>query len=295
MDSSQPIPKFEAQDPFRDIPPQADGKGVLTTEQFTLLAELAHRRYGLSLPPKKRFMVSNRLMKLKRLKGFADIDAVLEHYQGSTEREDSLDLFDVLSTNLTHFFREAQHLELLVERVLARAKASGNRRLRIWSAGCSRGCEPYSIAISLLEAIGDLRGWDIRILATDLAVSELEMARRGVFCAEMTRAVPPPIVAKYFDKEPQEGGLRIKESVKKHVTFALLNLLDPWKMRGPFDAIYCRNVMIYFDDPTRGQLTSRFASLLAPDGVLFLGSSESLTGIHADLLRIHPSSYRKVC
>jgi chemotaxis protein methyltransferase CheR len=294
MEPRRPTPVPKDSISLSGLPQHSPSEADLTVKQFNRLSKLAYDRYGLNIVEKKRFMVSNRLMKLQRRFKFADMEALLEHYQMSKSREDALDLFDVLSTNLTHFFREAQHLDLMVQNTLKNAKESGNRKIRIWSAGCSRGCEPYSIVISLLEAIPNPEEWDIRVLATDLSVTQIDLAKRASYGSDAIRAVTPQVAKKYFDHNAETGDLSVKRRVKEYVTFAILNLLDPWKMHGPFDAIFCRNVMIYFDDATREKLTTRFTTLMRPESALFLGCSESLTGNHDSLLRISPSSYRKV-
>ena len=263
--------------------------GLLSDEQFSRVARLAMDRFGLDLPVRKRQMVTNRLTRLRRDMQLESLESLIGVLEQSDSGEDRLQLFDVLSTNLTHFLREHEHLETLL-RELDQAPWD---RLRIWSAGCSAGCEPYSISMVLAEHYENLARKDFKLLATDFSVSVLRQAKEGLYSQEMVRNLSPEQLTRFM--EPQGEEFRVREVLRRPITFALLNLMEPWRMQGPFDAIFCRNVMIYFDKPTREQLTRRFTELLKPGGLLFLGSSESLSGNHRELLRIAPSSYRRSC
>ncbi len=271
---------------------------TLTPGQFARVQRLAYDRFGLSIPGHKLTMINNRLSKLRRQQRFANIEELIAHYETTTQPEELLTLFDCLSTNLTMFYREAEHYEVLRKHALeplANCPPGSRQPLRYWSAGCSKGCEPYTLSMVLRDTLRDLEGWDARILATDLAVSELRVARSGVYPEKFVEGLDPQIVARHFTRGTQKGTpcVRVRPEVAAPVTFALLNLVKPWKLRGPFDAIFCRNVMIYFDEPTRLQLVNRFKALVRPGGFLFLGSSEGLPGEHEDLLRVAPSAFRK--
>ncbi len=270
----------------------------LEPHQFERIRVIAQRRFGLSIPSQKLTMANNRLVKLQRRLQFADLEALVLHFEGPASAEDFLQLFDCLSTNLTMFFREADHYDVVVDQLLAPIRelpAQARPKLRFWSAGCSRGCEPYSLAMILRDQLGDLSAWDARILATDFAITELQQARSGVFPVRFVEDLDPELVDRHFHKEVQgtETIVRVNPEIMAPVTFGLLNLMAPWKMRGPFDAIFCRNVMIYFSEETRHQLVLRFEKLLRPGGFLFLGSSEGLPGEHDDLQRVFPSASRK--
>ncbi len=269
----------------------------LTDRQFELLSAVAHKRWGLHMPAAKRGLVSSRASRLMRRLGYASLDQLCAELEAPESSIDPLELFDVLSTNHTSFFREPRHFEALVREVVRPAASSRGGELRLWSAGCSNGAEPYSMSIAVSEALRDPSALRLRILATDLSTTILARARHGQFPAKALEGLGPQLVTRYFQRESDETDGRVhysvRSQVRRPVTFALLNLLDPWRMRGPFDAIFCRNVMIYFDVPTKSALVERFVQLLRPGGLFFVGGSESLNGIRSDLDNLEPNVYRK--
>ena len=206
-----------------------------------------------------------------------------------SDLKESAKLVDELTTNKTSFFREASHFDVLRNKIIPSLK---DRRLRIWSAGCSSGEEPYTLAMTVKEAGTALDGVDVRILATDLSERMLEKARAGVYAEETLADVAPPLRQKYFEPAGEEQW-RVKPILKSLIQFAPLNLQQAWPMKGPFNAIYCRNVMIYFDRETRQKLVTRYAELLAPGGFFFVGHSESLTGITHTLRYVEPAAYQR--
>jgi len=180
-----------------------------------------------------------------------------------------------MTTNLTRFFREQHHFDFLQETIIPKIRLGAEkRRLRIWSAGCSSGEEPYSIAMTLLDHFPDLGRWDARILATDLDTNMLSQGAKGLYAADTLGDVPKTYQERFFT--PKGGGFIPKEGVRKLIAFKPLNLLEPWPVKGPFDVIFCRNVMIYFDNPTKTDLVRRYAKLLSPGGWLVVGHSETL-------------------
>jgi chemotaxis protein methyltransferase CheR len=191
-----------------------------------------------------------------------------------------------LTTNVTRFFREPHHFEHLKERLLApmAEEIRNGRRVRIWSAGCSSGQEPYSIALSILSVMPDARSFDLRILATDINAHVLETARQASYTAEEAASVPVALRRAWMEPQP-DGALRLDAAVRGLVTFRPLNLIGAWPMKGPFDAVFCRNVVIYFDERTQMRLLSRMAALLKPGGFLYLGHSERLVGPAEALFR----------
>jgi chemotaxis protein methyltransferase CheR len=201
-------------------------------------------------------------------------------------------MVEAMTTNKTSFFRELQHFSYLRRQIVPGVR---NRKIRVWSAGCSSGEEPYSIAIWLQEAIQDHNLWDMEILATDLSSSMIAQARKGVYGAKHLQDVPPLLISKYFtciETRPVRL-FEIVESVRHRVHFARLNLIEEWPMRGPFDVIFCRNVMIYFDKFVQGQLVDRFWNLLKSGGHLFVGHSESLAGSPHKFRYVQPAIYVK--
>src|SRR5262249_31632383 len=202
-------------------------------------------------------------------------------YRQILERGDSDELAqfcNAITTNLTSFFREAHHFEYLRDELLAplAADARGPRRLRFWSPGCCSGEEPYSLAMTIHEALPDARRWDIRILATDLDTEVLGRGRRGVYEEERVRGLPAARLERFFC--PDDGGKAaryvVTEELRNLIAFRELNLMRALPMKGPFDAIFCRNVIIYFDKDTQRDLFARIAQLQRPGNLLFLGHSE---------------------
>jgi chemotaxis protein methyltransferase CheR len=271
----------------------------LTKEEFRLIADIAYRRWGLSLPDTKMPMVSGRLSSYARRTGVASIEEFIGRLQSDESQQDLLAIFDMLSTNVTSFFRDPEHFNYL-EREFYTALARGNttlpdRKIRIWSAACSTGAEPYSLAIHAREHLPAIDQWDVRILATDLSDSALAVARRGVYPADMLGSLDPDLVARHFLRGTgrSAGYVKVSPAARDLVTVARLNLIDPWPMKGPMQVIFCRNVMIYFDNPTKQRLVERMYDLLDPGGLLVLGSAETLGGLTTRFQHVQPSIYRK--
>ena len=267
----------------------------LTDAQFDEISEMVRELCGINLHNGKRELVKARLSKRLRALGLTDFQQYMKYVRG--DANELIVMLDELSTNLTSFFREPGHFEHLARHVLFRAARRGDPkpRLRIWSAGCSSGEEPYSVAIAVLEALPDPPAWDVRVLATDISTRMLEAARNGTYSVKRIESVPGGMRGRYLEcvqARPQRM-YRVKDSVRDLVTFARLNLMGPWPMKGPFDAIFCRNVMIYFDKPTQQRLIDRFDDLLAPGGTLYLGHSESLTGVRHRFQYVQPTVYEK--
>ena len=271
---------------------------VLTDAQFEEIASFVHRVCGIDLRSDKRALVRARLTKRMRelgLPGFTEYLGYLKRDRGGGELTAML---DAVSTNVTGFFRGQDHFDYLQEEVLPRlirGRGGAGRSIRMWSAGCSSGEEPYSLAITLCEAIPQHRLWDIKILATDLSSQVLARAKMGVYPEERLSGVSPRARSRYFRPVDgsTEGQYRTAVDLRDMITFARLNLMGSWPMQGPFDAIFCRNVMIYFDQAVRTKLVQRFWELLAPGGPLFIGHSETLTGINHQFQHVQPAVYQK--
>ncbi len=259
-----------------------EGEGFLAREfpytaaDFERARRLILGRVGISLNESKQNMVYNRLVKRVRalkLPSFGEYLRILD----DAEHPEWQQFVNALTTNLSHFFREQYHFPVLVEH----AKAIGRSPVRVWSAAASTGEEPYSIAIALCEAFGTLQP-PVAILGTDIDTGVLETARRGVYPMEKVEPVSPERLKRFFLRGTgsKEGFARVRPELGRLVEFRQLNLTEAaWDLKGPFDAVFCRNVMIYFDKPTQHQVLRRIAEVLAPDGLLFAGHSESF--LHA--------------
>ena len=272
---------------------------VLSERDFRKISDMVYKHCGINLHDGKKELVRARLAKRLRLGKFKTFPEYMKHVMADNTGKEFSSLIDSLSTNLTSFFREGQHFQYmrdkLLPRMLERKRNERNFRVRCWSAGCSSGEEPYSIAMTLLEAIAGRGRWDVKTLATDISTTILETAQRGVYVKERVAPVPPLQRNKYFTtrKQDREEVFEVSRSLRDVVIFKYLNLLKDWPIRGPLDFIFCRNVIIYFDKPTQQRLINRYWNLLGPGGVLFTGHSESLTGIEHKFDYVQPTIYMK--
>jgi len=269
---------------------------------FDFIAGLVHRLAGIALPPHKVEMMYSRLARRLRELGMADFDEYCALLEADGDGRELGALINALTTNLTSFFRERHHFDHLAATTLPEARAAGSggkTRLRIWSAGCSSGEEPYTIALVIMTAVPDLTRWDARILATDIDTRMLETARRGVYPAEAVEGVPVAVRDRFFRKTGRSDPgapplVTVGDELRRLITFKSLNLMEPWPMGGPFDAIFCRNVLIYFDRAGRSGVVDRFADLLRPRGYLYLGHSENLHGVSRRFALAGSTLYRRV-
>ncbi|WOI52614.1 protein-glutamate O-methyltransferase [Parvularcula sp. LCG005] len=246
---------------------------------FKQIAQFLYAETGIALTDAKKSLVYSRLVKRLRALRLASFKDYRDYIDGPGGDAEKAQMIFSLTTNVTAFFRESHHFTQLMEEALPplieRAKMGG--RVRIWSAGCSNGQEPYSIALSLLTVCPDAEKYDIKILATDIDGIVLEEARHGLYSDRNVEGVPAGIKAKYLKRVgPDEW--QVSDRVKALVTFKQLNLIRPWPVKGPFDVIFCRNVVIYFDDPTKEKMWTQFAQHMAPDAYLFVGHSERVAG-----------------
>jgi chemotaxis protein methyltransferase CheR len=265
---------------------------ILSARQFDVVRQLMYRVAGINLSAGKEGLVRSRLAPRLRELGLSDFDAYLDHIDRDVSGVEFRQFVDVLTTNKTSFFREPEHFDLLQREILP-ALAARDTPARVWSAGCSSGEEPYTIAIVAREILGP--GADhVRILATDLSTRILRRAREAVYRDQDLADVPPGLARRHFARAPERpGAQRVVDATRALVRFARLNLIDDWPMHGPFDVIFCRNVMIYFDRPTQQRLVERYSQMLAPGGWLYVGHSESLTALDHELHYVQPAVYRK--
>ena len=268
----------------------AEGKEFLFTQSdFERVRRLIYDRAGIALGDGKQEMVYSRLSRRLRLLHLGTFEAYLRLLEADAGGSEWEQFTNALTTNLTSFFREAHHFPVLAEHVKARGGP-----IEIWCCASSTGEEPYSLAITLCEAFGTLTP-PARILATDIDTQVLAKAEAGVYSLERVSDMSAERLKRFFlrGKGPQAGYVRLRPELRRLISFKPLNLLDDrWALKGPFDAVFCRNVMIYFDKPTQGQILSRFAPLLKPSGLLFAGHSENLSFVTRDFSLIGKTVYQ---
>ena len=276
-----------------DAAPSAELDG----ESFRAIAELAYAESGLTLVEEKTTMIQSRLRHRLRALGldaFSQYCAYVRSDEGQQERRF---LISALTTNVSHFFREAHHYDFLNETLTARyANSKTSPPLRIWSAGCSKGQEALSIAMSMMENHPQRAEGDFRILATDIDPVVVQFAQHGRYPEKMTKGASPALRNKYFDETEPEGGeptYTATRKIRDLIRYNELNLLASWPIKTKFDAIFCRNVVIYFDAETQDRLWPRFRAAMQPDGLLFLGHSERIaTPEKFGFECIAPTTYR---
>jgi chemotaxis protein methyltransferase CheR len=274
----------------------------LTDGEFRRISHLVYEHCGINLHEGKRELVRARLATRLRTGGFPSIGDYIDHVLADPTGAEFTTLIDTVSTNLTSFFRESRHFDYLAGKFLPQLVESrqrdGQRRIRAWSAGCSSGEEPYTLAMVLLENVPQPQSWDIKILATDISTKVLKLAEGGRYGDERVRSVPAALRAKHFVQDAKVAPgtpptYRVAEHARRLIAFRHLNLMAAWPFTGPFDFIFCRNVMIYFDKPTQERLVGRYYDCLAKGGLLFTGHSESLTGINHKFRYVEPTIYQK--
>lgn len=269
----------------------------LDDTSFKRFRDIIYEESGIKLNESKRALMQSRLMKRLRelgMDGYRDYyDYLMDNY-----RDEIVNLINAITTNKTDFFRESKHFDYMTGELLPEFVKSGKNELKIWSAGCSTGEEPYSIAITAHRFFENRKAPEIRILATDIDTQVLNRGRAGIYKADdIFEVVDIPTAKRYFQKgtAENEGFLRVKEFIRRMVFFRRLNLLDAsFPMKGKFDIIFCRNVIIYFDRESQKRLFANFHRHLADDGYLFVGHSETLTGITDRFVFIRNTIYKKV-
>lgn len=267
---------------------------TFTLEHFGKAKQELYDYAGIALADHKQDMVYNRLVRRLRELGLDSFDEYFRFLD--TSPAEFTQFINALTTNLTAFFREKHHFDFVKERIIPEYISKRNHRLRIWSAGCSLGEESYSLAIALLEAGVDPDSWDAKILATDIDSKVLASATTGVYEQSRVKALPKATVHRWFlkGKNQNDGRVKVRPELQSLVSFKHLNLMDEWPMKGPFDFIFCRNVMIYFDQATQINLLNRMADLLCPGGYLFVGHSEALARHQSRFELMGKTIYRKV-
>jgi len=248
-----------------------------TREDFDYLRKLVTETTGIIAGEDKYTMYYSRLARRLRKLSLKDFTEYRRYLDNNRDVE-LIELVNSVTTNLTSFFRENHHFEFIANTIVPAIRKSGGRKIRVWSAGCSTGEEPYSLAMTLAQAIPDYQRWDIRILATDLDSNVVAKASQGIYDSNRVDGIDRGLLKKYFHRGTgsNEGYVRVKPELKDLISFKQLNLLHAWPITDKMDFIFCRNVVIYFDKPTKEKLVERYADQMHDEGYLFMGHSESL-------------------
>ncbi len=264
----------------------------LSNQEFERLRRLVQRHTAIELSDGKRALVFSRFSRRLRALGLSTFGQYCDLVETGDATEIGI-LATTITTNFTRFFRENHHFEFLQQSL---DRYSESRRLRIWSAGCATGEEPYSIAMTLLDAIPDIASWDIRILATDIDANALQLADAGIYPHDRVADLDEALCRRWFQRGRGDfsGRIRVKPEIRKHISFRELNLIDAWPMREHYDIIFCRNVMIYFGWDFKETLVERFAAMQEPGDLLFVGHSENLTSISGAYRPVERTVYERV-
>lgn len=270
----------------------------LKNSDFEKISRLVYEQCGIYLHEGKKELVKARLSKRLRAGNYKSFTDYYHYVTTEEGTEELISMIDSISTNLTSFFREESHFVRLRHIILSKIEKSGYRgskdTFKIWSAGCSTGEEPYSLAITVTEVV-DQKPLAASILATDISTKVLRVAEAGIYAQERIKGIAPPILKKYFQvgTGQSEGFVRVKKELKSMITFQRFNLMERFHVHNDFDIIFCRNVMIYFDKKTQSILVNKFYDSLKSGGYFFVGHSESLTGLKHQFQYVEPSVYLK--
>lgn len=274
-----------------------NGNPGLDESSFNAIADLAYRESGLRLVSEKTSMIQSRLRHRLRALGLNDFQKYAGFVCSPDGFEERRQMISALTTNVSHFFREKHHFDILVQKTIPplvpQIRAGG--KLRIWSAGCSNGQEAYSVLMSIAENFPDLLEFDVKILATDIDPKVVDFGRQGVYPERLVSGIPKDLLNKYFESSQnrEETEFKIHQRFREKVVFKELNLLSDWPMKNTMDAIFCRNVVIYFDLETQNKLWPRFRKQLSANGFLFLGHSERISDPeNVGFVNDGPTSYR---
>lgn len=262
--------------------PAFDDEFMFGDKEFRRIATLIHEDAGIYMPDAKKALVYSRLSKRLRVLGLETFHQYCDLVSGPDGASERHEMLVALTTNLTSFFREPHHFEHLKTTTLPPLLEAARRggRVRLWSAGCSRGHEPYSIAMAILSVLPNAAEHDIKILATDIDTAVIAEGRAGLYDEKTVARVPATERQRFLvrTEKSAERPYSVGNDLRRLVSFRALNLVGPWPMHGSFDVIFCRNVLIYFDEPTQETLWERFSAKLAPEGHLYIGHSERVSG-----------------
>lgn len=269
-----------------------DQEYVMTQKDFDQMSELALSYTGIVLGPHKITMVYSRIARRLRILSLPDFSSYLIYLNQNFDQEIH-EFINHITTNLTSFFRESHHFDFCRDELFPQFIKQRQKRIRIWSSGCSNGQEAYSIAMTIRQCAFPISS-DIKILATDLDSNMVQQGQDAIYPIDSVDSMSPAVIEKYCQKSRDGNSIRIRDNIRQLVYFKRLNLLESWPVKGPFDAIFCRNVVIYFNKETQKALFDRYANLLPVGGHLFIGHSESLNGITDRFESIGHTIYRKI-
>jgi chemotaxis protein methyltransferase CheR len=277
---------------WRDMLATIDNE--LSEADYERISDLVYRHCGINLHEGKRDLVRARIFKRLRATESGSVVEYVKRMESDATGQEFHHLIDAISTNLTSFFRENGHFTFLREKLLpdlVKRKKSSSPRIRAWSAACSTGEEAYSLGMTLLDVLGS--GWNTKLLATDISRTVLATAKAGRYDKNRLASVPGALKSRFFMPTDEKEKFQASAELSGIIQFSYLNLMDRWPFSGPFDFIFCRNVMIYFDKETQQRLIQRFWDCLASGGMLFTGHSESLTGVTHRFNYVQPTIYVK--
>nr|WP_255695997.1 protein-glutamate O-methyltransferase CheR [Shinella sp. NM-101] len=274
------------------------GEDGLSSRNFEALSRYIYDYSGIKMPITKLTMLEGRLRRRLRATGIPSFNAYCDYLfkHGGIEKE-AIFLIDAVTTNKTDFFREPKHFEFMERTGLPELVAAGHKRLRLWSAACSIGAEPYTMAMVMQDFAESTPGIDYRILATDLSTDVLAAARRGVYPRDMVQPVPADLQRRHVmvSRDAARGEVRIHPRLRSTIGFARMNLMDnAYKVGEPMHMVFCRNVLIYFDKPTQAKVLTRLCDCLVPGGFLYVGHSETVTGIPLPVRQVANTVFKKI-
>lgn len=272
---------------------------VLSEKAFHDLSEFIHSHYGIKLPPEKKLMLQSRLQRRLKTLGYQTFDDYCRYVFSSEGEDEVIHMINRVTTNKTDFFREPGHFDFLVETLLplwlTRHHQTPNRPFALWSAGCSTGEEPYTLAMILSDFQKTYPAFDFKIFASDISSQVLEKAREAIYNKDRIAPITMEMRRKYLlkSRDPEKSLVRIVPELRRKIRFDRVNLMEPFRMKEKFDVIFCRNVIIYFNRQTQEKLINQFARQLQPKGYLFLGHSESINGMSVPFVTVAPTVYQK--
>ena len=273
-------------------------RAQLGDNEFNRFSQLIHSEFGIKMPPSKKVLLQSRFQKRLRMLGMHSYQEYCDYvFSPEGRKAERSHLIDVVTTNTTHFFREPKHWDILNHHVMPDLWQRGIGRsgaLKLWSAGCSSGEEPYTLAMILSDFKEQNSGFDFSILATDISNDILQKAMRAVYAMEKAEEIPMDMKRKYVLKSKDRSKIKIDAPLRKKISFQRLNFMENFSLPKQQDIIFCRNVVIYFDRPTQVTLFNKFCNNLKPDGYLFIGHSESLSGMDLPLRAVQPTVFQKI-